>query len=196
MVRSAADRPDPAGAFPIAPTWPARRAVSGTYDEAWQRTRWPYFPEDFDWGYFNAAPRDQQIEGYWRGDEEIELTGLHPAEPLIRCRLPGVRPRVFLHHSGADAGLREVALNLDTITLDIDTLRVHVVWRGLAEIARETLEGIPTSSWCTSPRAPQPARRVRGLVSSGSAGRSRKRKVPLPPRRLPPRRRRAWLSRR
>ena len=143
MVRSAADRPDPAGAFPIAPTWPSRRAFGGTYDEAWQKTRWPFFPEDFDWGYFNAAPRDQQIEGYWRGDEEIELTGLHPAEPLIRCRLPGVRPRVFLHHTGADAGLREVALNLDTITLDVDTLRVHCVWRGLAEIARETLEGIP-----------------------------------------------------
>jgi uncharacterized protein YjbI with pentapeptide repeats len=143
MVRSPADRPDPAGAFPIAPTWPSRRAFSGTYDEAWQRTRWPFFPEDFDWGYFNAAPRDQQIEGYWRGDEEIELNGLHPAEPLIQCRLPGVRPRVFLHQVGADAGLREVALNLDTITLDVDTLRAHVVWRGLAEIARETLEGIP-----------------------------------------------------
>ncbi len=143
MVRSAADRPAPAGAFPIAPTWPSRRAFGGTYDETWQKTRWPYFPEDFDWGYFNAAPRDQQIEGYWRGDEEIELTGLHPVEPLIRCRLPGVRPRVFLHGSGADAGLREVALNLDTITLDVDTLRVYCVWRGLSEIARETLEGIP-----------------------------------------------------
>ncbi|MFS8068306.1 MAG: DUF2169 domain-containing protein, partial [Byssovorax sp.] len=84
------------------------------------------------------------MEGYWRGDEEIELTGLHPVEPLIRCRLPGVRPRVFLHCTGAEAGLREVALNLDTITLDADTLRIDgdeqrctVVWRAAIPISSE-----------------------------------------------------------
>jgi uncharacterized protein YjbI with pentapeptide repeats len=140
MVRSPGDRPAPAGAFPIAPGWASRRALAGTHDERWRTGRWPYHPDDFSFAFYNAAPHDQQIDGYFRGDEEIELLDLHPQQRVIRCRLPGVRARVFLEPAGPDAALREVALHLDTIALDADTLRAHCVWRGLREIAGPSLD--------------------------------------------------------
>ena len=36
-------------------------AKAGTYDATWHATRWPWFPADIDWSYFNAAPTEQRI---------------------------------------------------------------------------------------------------------------------------------------
>lgn len=42
------------------------------------------------WDYFQAAPRDQQIEPP-RGGEWLVLDGVHPSLPRIQCRLPTQR---------------------------------------------------------------------------------------------------------
>ena len=71
------------------------------------------------WRYGQAAREAQRIAGYWRGDEEIELHHLHPEHRVVRCRLPGLRPRVFLHERERPHGpLRELGLVLDTIAID------------------------------------------------------------------------------
>src|SRR6185503_326948 len=44
LLRARSDRLSPACFAPIAPSWPARSALLGTYDRAWRRERWPYFP--------------------------------------------------------------------------------------------------------------------------------------------------------
>jgi uncharacterized protein YjbI with pentapeptide repeats len=139
LVLSRDHRPAPAGFGPIARTWPARMRLAGTYDERWQRERYPWFPADLDWRYFNAAPPDQQIEGYWRGDEEIVLRHLHPTHPLVRCRLPGLRAQAFLAAGGT---LRDVGLALDTLTVDADAGQVHCLWRGVVEVEREDLSDV------------------------------------------------------
>ncbi len=139
MMRSAGARPDPAGCFPIPRTWPARTRRAGTCDAEWLRTRWPDLPRDFDWGYFNAAPEDQQIQGYWRGDEEIVLRNLRPGLPLVQTRLPGRRARCFVASGGR---LREVAMQLDTLAVDADAGVVFAVWRGVTEVASEKLTDI------------------------------------------------------
>jgi uncharacterized protein YjbI with pentapeptide repeats len=140
LITSPRSRPKPAGAFPIPPQWKSRLKRAGRYDKKWLAQRWPYFPEDFDGSFFNAAPEDQWIEGFWRGDEEIVLQNLHPEHPQLRTRLPGLRARVFLQEK--DTGFREVPLRLDTLTVDADAGVVLALWRGMVEVRTEALEEV------------------------------------------------------
>ena len=142
-VSDAADRSAPAGFGPLAKSWAPRSGMVGTYDDDWQRNRWPWLPADFDWNYFNAAPLDQQVDGYLRGDEEIELRFLHEKYPALHCRLPAIRARAFLHErapaknddaSEGELRFREIPLNLDTLWIDTDAEQVVLVWRGLADV--------------------------------------------------------------
>lgn len=104
---------------PFGPVPPERRSQTGTYDERWLQHRWPWYPEDFEWSYFNAAPAHQQYPGYLRGDEEIILES--------PTRLPGVQPSCFVDD-------REVPLNLDTLWVDMDAQKFVLVWRGILEV--------------------------------------------------------------
>lgn len=129
-------RPAPAGFGPLAASLPQRRSALGTYDDAWTKDRWPGFPEDFDWGYFNAAPRDQQVDGYLTGTEPLRFENLHPDLADYRAALPGLRPRLLVNErrEGAEPVFREVPLNLDTLWIDMDAGRLVLVWRGLTEV--------------------------------------------------------------
>lgn len=131
------DRPPPAGLGPIAPTWEPRLRRQGTRDQRWAMFRAPLPPKDFDPRSYNAAPDDQQLaEGFFRGDEAIAATGLHPTLPVYRAALPGKRIRLFLlaRKPGAQgpidpARFVEVMLNLDTIHVDMDAEELTLVWR-------------------------------------------------------------------
>ncbi|KFE70466.1 DUF2169 family type VI secretion system accessory protein [Hyalangium minutum] len=140
LITSPRSRPKPVGAFPIPPDWKSRLKRAGRYDKKWLATRWPYFPEDFDGSFFNAAPEDQWIEGFWKGDEELVLQNLHPRHAVLRTRLPGLRARVFLMEKGT--GFREVPLRLDTITVDADAGLAFVLWRGMMEVKTESLQEV------------------------------------------------------
>lgn len=141
LVASRDSRPRPVGMGPVPRTWSSRLRLAGTYDAHWQKTRYPWFPADIDWRFFNAAPIDQQIEGYWRGDEEIALLHLHPEHPSVRCRLPGLRVHAFVVAQGSER-LHDVGLALDTITIDADRGLAYCVWRGVTGVAREDLSDI------------------------------------------------------
>lgn len=165
------DAPDdvvpPAGFGPLHPAWELRASKAGSYGGAWADERWPWFPEDFDWSYFNAAPPDMQVEGYLNGDEELFLGNLDPELPRLRTRLPGRRLRCFLHEieggGGAaarpeedDADLRggeppeeedsgrfrEIPLRLDTLWVDAEERTVALVWRGHTEVKTEEFEEV------------------------------------------------------
>jgi uncharacterized protein YjbI with pentapeptide repeats len=113
---------------PLAPPDAARLAASGTYDAAWRNHRWPWFPKDFDWSLFNAAARDQQVDGFLAGDERLQLDGL--SEERFDTTLPSLRPRGFIRR-GADAEVLEVPLVLDTLWLDAPANELVLVWRGV-----------------------------------------------------------------
>jgi len=130
LVEGAGDHPPPAGFGPLARTWKLRQSKLGTYKKGWVETRWPYLPRDVDWSCFNAAPESLQIEGYLRGDEEVELTNLVEGAPACSFSLPGVRARVFVEPRGEPEGLSEVGLVLDTLWVDPDESRFVLVWRG------------------------------------------------------------------
>lgn len=143
LILSKTARPAPVCTTPIPRTWPIRARRAGTYDGLWLARRYPGYAEDLQWDYFNAAPLDQRIEGFFRGDEEIVLINLVAGKPRLRARLPGLVPRAFLTPAkSADplAQLFEITLRLDTITVDAEAGQVWCVWRGVTEVATETLE--------------------------------------------------------
>jgi len=136
-------RPTPAGAFPMGMGWKSRQALLGTYDERWRKTRFPWLAEDFRFAFFNEAPEDQRVNGFWRGDESIQLSNLHPSVPKVRTRLPGLRARAFIERESADetqpGAFEEVPLVLDTITIDADRGVALCVWRGLVDLGHDAL---------------------------------------------------------
>ncbi len=139
------DRTPPTCFAPIHPSWPARQRRAGTYDQAWFESRWPWLPEDFDWGYFNAAPPAQQVEGYWRGDERVWAKGMHPVHGSVEAELPGHQPRCFLEIRRPEGLVfTNVVLRCDTITLDMERLAAVVLWRGLVEVPSESLAEVET----------------------------------------------------
>lgn len=136
-------RPDPVGFFPIPSNWPVRLRKTGTYDARWLSSRWPWLPEDFDWSYYNSSPLDQQIEGFWRGDEPIVIENLHPVESRIETCLPGRRARAFLRSiGGGKRRFEEIPLRLDTICVDAESSEVICLWRGLREVGDESLSDV------------------------------------------------------
>ncbi len=139
---------------PIAPTAADRRARLGTYDQKWVAERWPWFPDDFDPRYFNAAPRAMQIDGHLRGDERLILDGLAPGHARLATRLPGLRVRCFL--AGEDRKSVELPLRLDTVWIDAAAQRASVVWRGITDLRSEDAEEVKVIHVATEPLAEPP----------------------------------------
>jgi uncharacterized protein YjbI with pentapeptide repeats len=142
-VYSKSDRPEPAGFGPLNPAWPQRSGKVGSqYGARWKEERAPFYAEDFDWSYFNAAPSDQQLPGYLRGDEEISFLNLHPAAPNVSARLPGLRVRAFAKTT--DGVVREARMNLDTLLAELDKEKLVLTWRGLVPVAQDDLGDVRT----------------------------------------------------
>ena len=119
---------------PINRAWPQRNQKMGTYNSDWQENRWPWFPEDFDWSHFNAAPEDMQANGYLVGNESMHFENLHPVHSKFFAHLPGILPRCFVHEPDGDEKFREVSMNLDTIWVNVETEKLVLVWRGLIDV--------------------------------------------------------------
>lgn len=88
LLTKPADKPPPASFLPLDLTSPTRMKRSGTYDQKWLDTRFPYYPEDFDWEFFNVAPEDQRMVGFFDGHETFRVEGMHPARRVIEGTLP------------------------------------------------------------------------------------------------------------
>lgn len=67
--------PDPHGFGAIQPSWEARSAHAGTYDENWRKYEAPLPPQDFSDRFFQAAPEDQIFD--LKGGETGRVIGLH-----------------------------------------------------------------------------------------------------------------------
>ena len=75
LIKSSTDRPAPRGFGPVASHWQPRCQLAGTYDEAWQSSRAPLLPKDFNPAYWNVAPVDQQLDDYQPG-EQVRLLNM------------------------------------------------------------------------------------------------------------------------
>ena len=151
LVDSPGKQPEPAGFGPFSSLWEQRSSKLGTYKGSWQKERWPWFPKDFDWGYYNAAPFDMQVDGYLKGDETLYFENLHCKYLKYKSCLPGINARAFVYKSDAhkpDSSdynplyFTEIRLNLDTLWVDMDAEKLVLVWRGVTDILSEDYEEI------------------------------------------------------
>ena len=119
-------RYEPVGVGPVGKWWTPRRQKAGTYDQAWKESRWPRLPLDFDFGYWNAAPEDQQIE-YPQGGEELVLAGLTPGQQVWRCKLP--EPAIHAVLRMQIGPIVRLPMRLDTLVLDFKAGTLSCVYR-------------------------------------------------------------------
>jgi len=136
---------DPAGLGPIPPDWPQRRRYAGVPGRAGVASWWPWTPPQFDERFWMATLPDQWVDGYFRGDEAVEISNLDPEHADWRTMLPGQRARVFVLRlprdapltslrrgrlADAEATFMEVPLVLDTVFIDANAGEMTLVWRG------------------------------------------------------------------
>lgn len=134
-VESSLDEVAPAGFGPLDFVWPQRFSKAGTYDQRWFAEQFPGFAADMDWTVFNAAPADQQIDGFFRGDESFALWNMHPTQPLQEGVLPGLLTRCFItQKTGAAQVLREITTRLETVWLFPAAERGVLMFRGVVEV--------------------------------------------------------------
>jgi hypothetical protein len=117
--------PPPAGFGPICAHWEPRASYAGTYDEAWQKGRAPFLPDDFDSRFCQLAPPDQVVSGYLRGGELVEIWGMTPSG-FLQFTLPSVQLSITYVLDGNPL-IRPT--NLDTVIIEPDANRLTLVWR-------------------------------------------------------------------
>lgn len=127
----------PSNYGPVDQMWPARAKLIGTYDDTWLKQDFPGFARDIDWSFFNVAPSDQWLPDYLKGDESYAFKHLHPEQSLLKGRLPGMVPRLFLVRKGQADSFDEVPLLLTTVWFFPHRERVVLVHHGQARLAEE-----------------------------------------------------------
>jgi hypothetical protein len=123
---------------PIAAAWRPRRRLLGEAGRFWAlafetggRSPEPA-PRALDFRYFNVAPPDQQTS-LLRHRAELELVNLSPTHPVLRTRLPALKPYVFRIEPRSRRPV-EIALRCDTLWIDTDRAIACLVWRGLTDV--------------------------------------------------------------
>ena len=130
---------EPAGFGPLRPDWGPRLRLAGSYDQAWLRAQWPWFPKDMSPEFFNMAPRDQWLEEYFRGDEPIRLRNLHPTreELALTLRLPRLRAVLVEPSSPGKAHYRALEPHAETLWLFPNQERGVAIWRIVAPVVAD-----------------------------------------------------------
>jgi hypothetical protein len=123
-IKSTSDRPTPRGFGAIAAHWQPRCKLAGTYDEAWQASRAPLPPKDFDPTYLNVAPEDQQLPDYLPG-EEVRLFNMTRKDTDFFV-LPVFEVPVMF---GSRESTLETEMRVDTIIIEPGERRFSLVAR-------------------------------------------------------------------
>jgi hypothetical protein len=118
-------RRPPAGFGAISRHWSPRVEMAGTYDEAWEKTRQPLLPEDFDDRFYQCAPADQQTPRFLSGGESVVLRNLTP-DGRLTFKLP--RVALGFQTRFTDGELVHHRAVLHTVVIEPDQPRVILVW--------------------------------------------------------------------
>ncbi|AKJ41635.1 DUF2169 domain-containing protein [Pragia fontium] len=112
----------------ISRTHPERIQYAGTYDKEWVANRMPFYPDDFDFRYFQSAPAEQQIP-YVQGGERVVLTNLS-AKGIQQFYLPKfICPVTFIMNRGINQQVNPV----------VDTLLIEPEYKRFSMVARVNL---------------------------------------------------------
>jgi uncharacterized protein YjbI with pentapeptide repeats len=160
LIGSPHDKPEPAGFGPLDLLWPQRQEKCGTYDQQWLEKHWPYFPEDMNFEFFNAAPEDQFLDGFFQGGENIQLQNMHAEHALLNSHVPKIRMRVFAsmnpdfkqhvfpsyplpsQQMSENEEFREISTRMDTLWLFPNIMRGLAIFRGSTQVLDEEYEDV------------------------------------------------------
>jgi hypothetical protein len=159
LMLGANDRPAPAGFWAIAPHLPSRSARLGAFDARWLARDWPHLPGDTDVRFFSAAPEDQRIDDFWRGEEPISLQNLHPARAIVKSRLPGLRARCMIRRRAGDrTQIEETEARAETVWLFPEGDRGIILYRAVFAVDDEDADDVETviGAWERLADAPLP----------------------------------------
>ncbi len=122
----------PAGFGFVGRAWAPRLALAGTYDDQWLEEQHPYPPHDTDYGYWNAAPNDQQIEFFYP-NSRLELWNLTKPEfsnkGYVCLDFLGHRPYITLHFKTGE--VVPFPMITETVLIDTDNMIIsltHKSW--------------------------------------------------------------------
>lgn len=136
LIGEFTDQPTPANFGFCAPNWRPRVDFAGTYDKAWQTTRAPYLPEDFDKRFFNMAHPDLIYPGFLQGGEPVSITHMHPAGPL-KFDLPHVNLIARIYIAGR---VETSSFYLETLLLEPNLQKLSMVWRSALPCDKKLLK--------------------------------------------------------
>jgi hypothetical protein len=115
----------PASFGPIHRHWQPRVTYAGTYDKAWEDTRMPLLPADFDARFHVCVPPDQwSAQPLWP-NEPIEVLG-GTEDGAFRVALPSDAPKFSSLFEGKR---REHPTHLDLVVIDTRERRIELTWR-------------------------------------------------------------------
>ena len=143
LVLRPGDEAPAAGFWSLPPDSPLRKRQLGTFNDAWLKTSWPHLPDDTQPAYFNVAPLDQRLGGFFRGDEKIVVHNMHPQRAVLSSALPQVRARCFINRRAAGGEeFVEVTARAETVWLFPGQGCGIVLFRALATVADEDADDV------------------------------------------------------
>jgi hypothetical protein len=129
-------RPPPACFGFVGPHWEPRRRLAGTYDQAWQKERFPLLPRDFDEAFHNAAAPELVARPHLVGGEQVVVVGASK-DGDFSFAIPKVGLAVRAWMRGSESVLRPV---LDTVVIEPDEKRVSLTWRASFPCPRQFMQ--------------------------------------------------------
>lgn len=139
LIKSRSDKPKPVGFGPIDTRSAVRRRRGGTYDKSWLEKRFPAYPADFDWEFFNVAPSDQRLDEFFEGGETFSIENMHPEKPKLEGRAPRLVGRAFITRltETGEKEFRDIPTKLDTLHLFPDLELGVASYRGVTEVTED-----------------------------------------------------------
>ena len=167
MIRSPNERPEPAAFMSMDVTFAQRRGRAGTYDKRYLEEHFPGMPADMAPTFFNVAPEDQWAPGFFLGDEDFLIENMHPEQPRMEGRLPGLRTRVFVTQKTPDGDrFREVEMRCDTVWLFPSAGFGAVVFHGSLAVADDDAADIVhLVATCEDPAQPRSVEHYQNALS-------------------------------
>jgi len=158
LLRSPSDHPEPAGFLPMDVTFAQRRGRAGTHDKRWFEEHFPGMAPDAEPTFFNVAPEDQWLNGFFGGDEEFVVENMHPDNPRIEGRLPGLSTRCFItHRTAKEDRFVEIPLRCDTVWLLPAAGIGVVISHGSREVSDDdAADVVHLVAACEDPSSPRP----------------------------------------
>lgn len=126
----------PACLAPTSAAWLPRRQFAGTYDEAWQRKRAPYLPQDFDPCFLQCASEELRFDRFLQGGEPVRVSGMTVERP-IEFVVPTVRPQIEIVVDGSPTQARA---ELETLWIEPDENQASLTWRAHLPVDRKALK--------------------------------------------------------